>query len=103
MIKVACSTYRARRPKSHPSSPGGDRAWLARHPELSYPGGIISGMDDVDGLARFDRAVVAAGAVFDGVKVEQWGDPTPCTEWTVRDLMNHVVGGTRQFISLMTG
>jgi uncharacterized protein (TIGR03086 family) len=60
-------------------------------------------MDDVEELARFDRAVVAAGAVFDGVKVEQWGDPTPCTEWTVRDLMNHLVGGTRQFISLMTG
>ena len=23
---------------------------------------------------------------------EQWADPTPCTEWTVRDLVNHVVG-----------
>jgi uncharacterized protein (TIGR03086 family) len=63
----------------------------------------MAGMDDVEGLARFDRAVVVTGAVFDGVKVEQWGDPTPCTEWTVRDLMNHLVGGTRQFISLMTG
>jgi uncharacterized protein (TIGR03086 family) len=63
----------------------------------------MSGMDDVEGLARFDRAVAAAGAVFDGVKAEQWGDPTPCSEWTVRDLMNHVVGGTRQFISLMSG
>ncbi len=60
-------------------------------------------MNDVEGLARFDRAVMAAGAVFDGVKAEQWGDPTPCTEWKVRDLMNHVVGGTRQFISLMSG
>jgi uncharacterized protein (TIGR03086 family) len=70
---------------------------------MSYPPGIIAGMDDVEGLTRFDRAVVAAAAVFDGVKVEQWGDPTPCTEWTVRDLMNHLVGGTRQFISLMSG
>lgn len=70
---------------------------------MSYPRGIIAGMSDVEGLARFDRAVAAAGAVFDGVKAEQWGDPTPCTEWTVRDLMNHVVGGTRQFISLMSG
>ncbi|MFF1558315.1 TIGR03086 family metal-binding protein [Streptomyces sp. NPDC058279] len=23
---------------------------------------------------------------------EQWGAPTPCTEWTVRDLVNHVTG-----------
>ena len=26
------------------------------------------------------------------VRDDQWGDPTPCTEWSVRDLVNHVVG-----------
>ena len=26
------------------------------------------------------------------VNDDQWGDPTPCTEWSVRDLVNHVVG-----------
>ena len=60
-------------------------------------------MDDTQRLARFDRAVTAAASVFDGVTVEQWSDPTPCTEWTVHQLMNHVVGGTRQFINLMNG
>jgi len=60
-------------------------------------------MTESDLLARFDRAAAAAGAVFEGVKPEQLDDPSPCTEWTVRQLMNHVVGGTRQFISMMTG
>jgi uncharacterized protein (TIGR03086 family) len=54
-------------------------------------------------LARFDRAVLAAGTVFAGVKPEQFDDATPCTEWSVRQLMNHVVGGNRQFRSMLTG
>ena len=27
-----------------------------------------------------------------GVGAEQWEDPTPCTEWNVRELVNHVTG-----------
>jgi uncharacterized protein (TIGR03086 family) len=33
----------------------------------------------------WSRQVAAVGA-------DQWGLPTPCSEWTVRDLVNHVVG-----------
>jgi uncharacterized protein (TIGR03086 family) len=60
-------------------------------------------MDELSPLTRFDRAASAAGTVFSGVKPEQFDDPTPCTEWTVRQLMNHVVGGNHQFISMLTG
>ena len=28
-----------------------------------------------------------------GVKPDQWSNPTPCEEWTVRDVVNHLVGG----------
>ena len=28
---------------------------------------------------------------------DQWGAPTPCTEWTVRDLVNHMTGTTKLF------
>ncbi|MTD53689.1 TIGR03086 family metal-binding protein [Amycolatopsis pithecellobii] len=35
-------------------------------------------------LAEFDRTVHL-------VKADQWDNPTPCTEWTVRDLVNHLV------------
>jgi uncharacterized protein (TIGR03086 family) len=35
-------------------------------------------------MTEFDRAVRAVGD-------EQWGLPTPCTQWTTRDLVNHLV------------
>jgi len=38
-----------------------------------------------------------------GVKDEQWDDPTPCSEWTVRELVNHVVGEDRWTTPLMRG
>jgi len=60
-------------------------------------------MDESASLDRFDRAVAAAAHVFAGVRPQQHGDPTPCTEWNVHDLMNHVVGGNRQFVSMMSG
>jgi uncharacterized protein (TIGR03086 family) len=37
------------------------------------------------------------------VRPEQWSDPTPCDEWTVRDLVNHVVGEDLWTAPLMGG
>jgi uncharacterized protein (TIGR03086 family) len=37
------------------------------------------------------------------VGADQWGAPTPCTSWTVRDLVNHVVGEDRWTVPLMRG
>jgi uncharacterized protein (TIGR03086 family) len=34
---------------------------------------------------------------------DQWQAATPCTEWTVRDLVNHVVGEDRWTVPLMQG
>jgi uncharacterized protein (TIGR03086 family) len=39
----------------------------------------------------------------DAVADDQWSDPTPCTEWTVRDLVNHVVGEDRWMVPLFSG
>ncbi|MBV2366286.1 TIGR03086 family metal-binding protein [Streptomonospora nanhaiensis] len=36
-------------------------------------------------VSEFDQRVRA-------VQVTQWADPTPCTEWDVHDLVNHITG-----------
>jgi uncharacterized protein (TIGR03086 family) len=38
------------------------------------------------------RAVDGFGARVDAVTPGQWSDPTPCADWDVRTLVNHVVG-----------
>lgn len=47
--------------------------------------------------AQLERAHAATGAVFDGVRDDQWALPTPCAAWDVRALANHLVGGYRLF------
>jgi uncharacterized protein (TIGR03086 family) len=54
-------------------------------------------------LARFDRAVAVADSAIAGVRPDQWSAPTPCTEWDLRQLLNHLVGGTKAFLSMQTG
>jgi uncharacterized protein (TIGR03086 family) len=58
-------------------------------------------MNDV--LTRYEAAV----DVFDGVVHQvgdgQWSDPTPCTEWDVRELVNHVVGEQAWVTPLLAG
>ncbi len=44
-------------------------------------------------LAAFDRASAVATTVLDGVTDEQFGLPTPCPDWTVRSVLNHIVLG----------
>jgi len=48
--------------------------------------------DEMELKALHRRAVEHWAARVAAVKDDQWGDPTPCAEWSVRDLVNHVVG-----------
>ena len=34
---------------------------------------------------------------------DDWARPTPCDEWTVRDLVNHVVGGNFRYVMILAG
>jgi uncharacterized protein (TIGR03086 family) len=44
-----------------------------------------------------EQAIGVAKGVLAGVKPEQLDDPTPCKSWKVRDVINHVVGGSYFF------
>jgi uncharacterized protein (TIGR03086 family) len=38
-----------------------------------------------------------------GVRDDQWDAPTPCTEWNVRQLVNHLVVGNHLFACVLRG
>ena len=47
-------------------------------------------------LAATERLVAEIGA-------DEWGLPTPCTDWSVLDVVNHLVGGNLLFVRVFAG
>lgn len=45
----------------------------------------------------YERALTRTGKIVSGTSREQLDDPTPCTEWSARDLLNHLIGGCLTF------
>ena len=43
-------------------------------------------------VERHRRACAGFGAVAHTVPDESWSAPSPCTEWTARDVVEHVIG-----------
>jgi uncharacterized protein (TIGR03086 family) len=56
-----------------------------------------------DLIASFDRAVTAVGQLVAGVESGQWPAPTPCAEWDVSQLVDHLIAGNRHFAALLQG
>ena len=46
----------------------------------------------MDLIGSLDETFHHAHQVIGGVSPEQYGDKTPCEEWTVRDLLEHMIG-----------
>jgi uncharacterized protein (TIGR03086 family) len=51
----------------------------------------------------YRRAVEEFGRRMEAVSDDQWSNATPCTEWSVRDLVNHVVGEDKWVAPLLAG
>jgi uncharacterized protein (TIGR03086 family) len=50
-----------------------------------------------------DRALEATGRIVAGVRADQWTAATPCANWNVRELMNHLVSGNLWAAELAAG
>lgn len=61
-------------------------------------------VDLADGLVdRFVAASDGFGRRLRLVTEGQWSGPTPCTEWDVRALVNHVAQGNLNYVRLLDG
>jgi uncharacterized protein (TIGR03086 family) len=60
-------------------------------------------VDQPDPVELYRRATAGAVAVAEAVRVDQLDLPTPCTAWSVQDLLDHLVGGTRYLGAALAG
>jgi uncharacterized protein (TIGR03086 family) len=56
-----------------------------------------------DGYGALDRATAGFHDLLVTVSDADWDRPTPNPGWSVRDLVNHVVGGNRRYLLLLSG
>jgi len=57
----------------------------------------------MDAFETLDRSRVEFRRVLAGVTHEHWELATPCEEWDVRELVNHVLGGNVRYTMLLRG
>ena len=57
----------------------------------------------MDGLDSLDRARSEFERRLRAVETEQWSFDTPRAGWTVRDVVNHVLGGNHMAVALLAG
>ncbi len=57
----------------------------------------------MDPITLFELATTHAAAVIDGVRADQLGGATPCSEWTVQQLIDHMIGGPDYLVAAAAG
>jgi uncharacterized protein (TIGR03086 family) len=56
-----------------------------------------------DPIDLYGRAAAGAGEVLGAIGPAQRALPTPCSEWTVQDLVDHLTGGTEYLLAGLEG
>jgi uncharacterized protein (TIGR03086 family) len=51
----------------------------------------------------YARAMRETERFIGNIRPEQWSDATPCTEWTIRDVVNHIVGENLWAVEIFLG
>ena len=57
----------------------------------------------MDIIRLHERALDEAARLVDGVRPDQMGLPTPCSDWDVRALIAHLVAGNVRFLDVAEG
>lgn len=54
-------------------------------------------------LHRYLRALDQVTSVVEGVPADRWEAPTPCPDWSARQLLGHLVHGQHHVVALVSG
>ncbi|MFQ6393137.1 TIGR03086 family metal-binding protein [Nocardia sp. KC 131] len=54
-------------------------------------------------INRIDRAIDMTAVIVEAVPADRMNAPTPCLEWDLRELLNHLVGGMNIFAAQLHG
>ncbi|MDH6146020.1 uncharacterized protein (TIGR03086 family) [Kitasatospora sp. GP30] len=73
----------------------------ARAPGDSHAGSMVNVFDGL--IDRFLLSSSEFEQKLQTVRPEQWSRPTPCTEWNVRQLANHMARGNLSYVRLLHG
>ena len=66
---------------------------------MPYDMGTVVG----DPVPWFRSALEQGRSLIEGVRTDQWDDSTPCSEWNVRALVQHLVSNNIWYADVMTG
>ncbi|MHB1523557.1 MAG: TIGR03086 family metal-binding protein [Candidatus Dormibacteria bacterium] len=54
-------------------------------------------------IGPLEAGLDVTGSILDGIAADQWDLPSPCTEWSVRQVAEHLTGGNDLFTRALGG